>query len=186
MRIQRGIFSTPTKAWTAVAVYTGILYSTLTVAFDLYVSVYDRMGRAVVSSWMNRAFLAAGLLLLLVVIRVAPRKLSGYVAFLLIGLAVAFCLQYLTIPAKRFHFFQYAPLTVLVFDALRFRCQDQSIYVWTLSTVFLIGLGDETIQGLLPDRYFGVVDLAINTAAGALTLAFIGFVWREENYPWPR
>ena len=48
----------------------------------------------------------------------------------------------------------------------------------------LIGLGDETLQWMLPNRYFGIVDLVVNTAAGLFALAFIGFVLGEENYPW--
>ena len=32
-------------------------------------------------------------------------------------------------------------------------------------------------------RFFGVVDLVINSAAGLLTLTLIGFVLEEENYP---
>ena len=50
------------------------------------------------------------------------------------------------------------------------------LYVWTLAVVVLLGLGDETIQSMLPTRYFGLVDMVVNTAAGLFTLAFIGFV----------
>ena len=104
-------------------------------------------------------------------------------SFTLICLGVAFSLQILTIPAKRFHFLQYAPLTVLVFDALRFTIRGRFLYIWTLALVALIGLGDETLQWMLPNRYFGIVDLVVNTVAGLFALAFIGFVLGEENYP---
>lgn len=48
----------------------------------------------------------------------------------------------------------------------------------------LIGLDDETIQWILPSRHFGVLDIFVNAEAGLLTLVFIRFVLREENYPW--
>ena len=170
-------------AWTLVGLYVVLLYSTLTIAFDVYVSLYDDIGKASMSSWINLSFTAVGLVLLawiMLCIRPGP---TGYLALLLIGLVLAFCLQHLTIPAKRFHFLQYAPLTVLVFDAISLRCRTADKYVWTMAVVALIGLGDETIQFILPDRYFGVLDLVINAAAGLLTLVFIGFVWGDENYP---
>lgn len=179
-------FQTETRAWIAVALYTVVLYSTLTVAFDLYVSVYDQVGKATVSFWMNAAVGACAAVVSVVAIwRIRPR-LSGYAALILIGLALAFTLSHLPVPAKRFHFFQYAPLTVLIFDALRFRCRDHSIYVWTMLLVTVAGLGDETIQWLLPDRHFGTLDLVINSTAGLLTLVFIGFVIGDEKYPWGR
>lgn len=185
MRISRGIFATQRLAWIAVALYTIFLYSTLTIAFDLYVSVYDQVGRATVSKWMNLGLAGAVTVVMVVTIAKIRPRASGYLALLLIGLSLVFCVSHLPIPAKRFHFFQYAPLTVLVFDALRFRCRDRGIYVCSMAVVTIIGLGDETIQWLLPDRHFGVLDLVINSAAGLLTLVFIGFVLGEENYPFP-
>ncbi len=185
MKARSGIFATERQAWIAVALYTIVLYSTLTVAFDLYVSVFDRVGKATVSQWMNLSLAGTGaLLVLLTVVWIRPRA-SGYLALLLIGLSLAFCVSQLPIPAKRFHFFQYAPLTVIIFDSLRFRCSDRSIYVCSMALVTLIGLGDETIQWMLPDRHFGTIDLVINSAAGLLTLVFIGFVLGEEKYPFP-
>lgn len=53
---------------------------------------------------------------------------------------LAYALRHLTVPAKRFNFLQYGPLTVLVFDALRFRLHDRYLYVWTFAAVALIGL----------------------------------------------
>jgi hypothetical protein len=179
----KAIFQSEKTAWLAAGIYTIILYSTLTVAFDVYVSVYDQIGRASMSRWINLGFAAAGVMLLLWILLSIRPRLSGYIALLLIILVITFCLHYLKIPAKRFHFFQYAPLTLILFDAISFRCQDRGKYVWTLALVALVGLGDETIQLMLPDRHFGVLDLVINSAAGLLTLAFIGFVWGEENYP---
>ena len=181
----RTIFAREWHAWVSVFVYTLILYSTLTLAFNLYVRVYDQVGRETVSFWMNAGFVVVGVPLILFALVVYRPGPSGLAALLLIGMTVALCLDQLAVPAKRFHFFQYAPLTVLVFDALRFRCRDRGIYVWAMLLVSLIGLGDETIQWLLPDRYFGVVDVVINSVAGLLTLTFIGFVMGEENYPLP-
>ncbi len=184
MAIERGIFPSVRNAWIAVAAYTVFLYATLTIAYDIFMFYSNRIGPDSMLSYMNLAFVPVGVILLLFIIFSLPRVWGVYLSFTLICLGVAFSLQILTIPAKRFHFFQYAPLTVLVFDALRFTIRGRFLYIWTLALVALIGLGDETLQWILPNRFFGIADLVVNTAAGLFTLAFIGFVLGEENYPW--
>lgn len=181
----RTLFRREQHAWIAVAVYAVILYSTLTIAFDLYVSVFDRVGKATVSWWMNVSLGAAGLAVALLVIRLYRPRLSGYLILLASALTVAFSMNQLSVPAKRFHFFQYGPLTLLLFDALRFRLRGRDLYGWAFIGIALVGLGDELLQAALPDRHFGVVDLAVNATAGAIVLALIGLVAGDENYPWP-
>ncbi len=184
--ITRGIFSSEWKAWAAVAAYTVLLYGTLTVLYDLYIAVYGRLGEVEMSQSINRAFLVAGLALLGFIVLGLPRTVRSYLVFGLICLAVAACLQVITTPAKRLHLFQYGPLTLLVFDAVRFRVASRFRYIWTIVIVSVIGLGDETLQWILPNRHFGIPDLLTNTTAGLLTLVFIAFVLGEENYPYPR
>ncbi len=163
-----------------------LLYSTLTVAFDAYMWLFDRLGRASMGRLMGWTFLVVGLILALFLLFFLPKRKEPYLAFALICLAVAYCVQIIDVPANLFHFLQYGPLTVLVFDALHFHCKDRSIYVWSLTLVVILGVRDETLQSLLPNRYFALEDIILNSAAGLFSLAFIGFVIGEENYPWPR
>ncbi len=181
--IQRTIFSSPGRAWTAVALYTIFLYASLTLAYDIYVRFFDRLGKPFMSSLMIWIYLPVGLALLAFVIFSLPRRPTAYLSFLLICLALVACLNFLTVPAKRFHFLQYGPLTLLVFDALRFRFTGRPLYLWTFVAVTIIGVGDEALQGILPQRHFGLLDIVVNSTAGSLTLAFIGWVIGEEYYP---
>ncbi|MGH9338050.1 MAG: VanZ family protein [Acidobacteriota bacterium] len=181
--VERGIFSTPGKAWVAVAVYTVFLYSTLTLAFDIYVYFFDWLGKPFLSSFMFWMYAPVGLALLGFMWRRLPRRPETYLAFGLIGLALAYCLSILEVPAKRFHFLQYGILTVLAFDALRFKFRDRYLYLWTMAFVSLVGFGDECVQWMLPDRYFGINDVVLNAGAGLLMLAFLGFVI-GDSYPW--
>ena len=183
---QKKIFSSPAKAWSAVAVYTIFLYSTLTLAYDLYMRLYRQIGESSMSMLMGVLYVLLGLILFVFMFFYIPRKFITYAAFMLICFSAGFCLASLEVPAKRFHFLQYGVLTLLIFDAMRFRFSGYSLYVWTLAIVTLIGAGDEVLQGLLPKRTFAVVDIAENSTAGLLTLAFIGFVITEENYPYRR
>lgn len=179
-------FSSETRAWIAVGLYTACLYSTLSVAFRLYVTIYDRVGPATVSQTMNGVLLVAAALGGLWTIRVYRPRPAGYLALLISLLVLLYAMDVLDVPAKRFHYFQYVPLAILVFDALRFRFPAPDLHLYTFATVCLIGLGDEALQGLLPNRYFGVTDLVVNASAGALTLLILAFVVGEENYPFPR
>ncbi len=185
MSVERGIFSSKRKAWAAVAVYLAFLYSTLTLAFNIYVSIFDRMGKPFMSSLMNWMYAPIGLALLALLVLYLPRRPGSFAAFLLIVLAMTYCLNALDVPAKRFHFLQYSILAVLVFEALRFHFRGREHYIWTMVLVFAAGLGDETLQGLLPSRHFGIMDVSVNSAAGLFALLFIGFVLGEEHYPWP-
>jgi hypothetical protein len=58
------------------------------------------------------------------------------------------------------------------------------LYLWSWAAVCVIGLGDEIVQGLLPKRHFGLLDIGVDSLAGVLALAFIGLVIGEESYPW--
>jgi len=186
MRLERGLFSSARTAWLVALVYTIFLYSTLTLAFRLYVWMFARYGKPFMSSLMIWIYVPVGIALLAFLLFRLPRQLGRYLTFLMLGLAMAFCLDRITIPAKRFHFLEYAPLAVLIFEALRFHCRDRYHYVWSMVVVTLVGLGDEVIQGILPNRYFGINEVVTNAAAGLFALVFIAFVLGEENYPWPR
>jgi len=105
MAIERGIFSSARKAWIAVASYTVFLYATLAIAYDTFMFFSNRIGPDSVLSYMNLAFVPVGVALLLFIIFSLPRVWGVYLSFALICLGVAFTLQILTIPAKRFHFF---------------------------------------------------------------------------------
>ena len=43
-------------------------------------------------------------------------------------------------------------------------------------------LGDEFVQSLVPNRYFGWLDIGVNATASLLTLAFIAFVMPGRAY----
>ncbi|MEE8348468.1 MAG: VanZ family protein [Acidobacteriota bacterium] len=183
MTLKDGIFSSAKRAWLAAIAYTLFLYGTLSVAYDVFIFLASDISSDAVSERMNALFLVTGTILLLYLVFRLPRTWSSLLWFSLIGLAVAMTLRGLPLPAKRFHFFQYAPATLLVFDALRFNLKGGWLYLGTLGLVALIGLGDETIQWILPTRHFGILDVLVNAEAGLLTLLFIRFVLREENYP---
>ena len=181
---QRGIFGRERTAWITLGVYTLLLYATLTLTNDLYRATFDWLGKSAVSRGIYAVAALIAVALLVFVWRRLPRTPATYATLVSIGLLTYYTMSLEYIPANRIHFFQYCPLAILGLEALRFRVRDRNVYLWALLLVSLIGVGDEFLQGLLPGRHFDTKDVVVNALAGLLALVFVGFVVREENYPW--
>lgn len=171
------LFPSPRRAWLAVGVYTALLYSTLNLVLQAYLWVFERLGEANVAGLMDGIYAAAGLALLLVL---RPRRLGAYAALTLIAAGLYLFLSEITVPSNGLHFLQYGPLTLLVFDALRFHCRDRYRYVWTVFLVSCIGVGDESLQ-IFAGRRFDSHDLLLNSVASVFVLALIGFVVEPQE-----
>ncbi len=71
-------------------------------------------------------------------------------------------------PEEAFHFVLYSILGLLLFRALVLRVKDYSLYFSAAVLGAIIGTMDETIQWLVPGRYWGLSDIWINFLAVAL------------------
>ncbi len=181
---ETGIFRNEKTAWISLAVYTTLLYSTLTLTYDLYKATFDWLGESTISQGIYAIASLIALAVLIFMWLRLPRTPSTYATVGIIGLLIYYAMAIEDIPANRIHFFQYCPLAILGLEALRFRVRDRNVYLWTFLLVSLIGVADEFLQGLLPDRRFDTKDVVLNSLAGLLALTFVGFAVREENYPW--
>ena len=72
------------------------------------------------------------------------------------------------LPQERVHLLEYGFLAFLVYKALRIDIRDERIYLFTSLLVMFFGLADECIQFLLPNRYFGIMDVLVNGVSGIL------------------
>ena len=180
----KGSFRDEKTAWFSLALYTILLYSTLTLAYDLYIIAFQAFGQGAISQGIYIITLLCVVTWFCYALTRFPRKWTTYAMMGAIGLVIYGTMALEDAPANRIHFFQYFPLGILALEALRFRIHGRAIYIWAFLLVSSIGLGDECIQGLLPNRYFDAKDVMLNSLAGLLALVFVGFVVREENYPW--
>ncbi|MBI2880416.1 MAG: VanZ family protein [Candidatus Tectomicrobia bacterium] len=76
-------------------------------------------------------------------------------------------------PVEEVHFFEYGFLSYLAFHTLRSTRETQGIWTrraWTLALNFAVGLADEGIQSLLPNRFGDIRDVGFNLLAGLLGL----------------
>lgn len=83
-------------------------------------------------------------------------------------------------PEEQVHIFQYGILAVLIYSALGSSRHPAARYGIALVLTSLAGWGDEGIQHLLPNRYFGWSDVRLN-ATGALLGLTAMFTFQRRN-----
>jgi len=89
-----------------------------------------------------------------------------------VGLAYGLFLKFLgKIPIERIHLLEYGLLAMLAKRAADYRMGSALAYIFSAFLVADIGLGDELIQWVLPDRYFDWRDVMTNAVSGVLGLA---------------
>ena len=77
------------------------------------------------------------------------------------------------IPAEKLHLLEYGFLGYLVFKVMSNVRSRMKQYLYAALIVGVIGIGDELIQKLLPNRVCDVKDMALNFISGILGLALI-------------
>ncbi len=87
--------------------------------------------------------------------------LAGLLLYLTFGLAGGSA-------EEAIHYVQYGTLSLLLFRAFSHRVRDYSIYVASTIAGTFVGMVDETIQWLTPDRFFDLRDIWLNFTAVAL------------------
>ncbi len=90
------------------------------------------------------------------------------------------------IPEERTHLFEYGLVAVLIYEALSERLrgpQQASVPGWKVGTIAIaitstLGLIDEGIQALLPNRIFDLRDVGFNVLAGFMSVASVlSLIW---------
>ena len=113
-----------------------------------------------------------------------PRLRSGgraRVAWLVAAVALAGAGLLIPDPAfaaKRVHVFQYALLALVTRGMLASRLSGATLVIAAALTAALLGIHDELLQGLRPERSFGLGDILVNgiaaAAGGCLGVALAG------------
>jgi len=87
----------------------------------------------------------------------------------------------LKIPEEKIHFIEYGFLAYFVFRAISFDLKEEPfVYFLSLLLVSLIGWGDEGLQHILPNRYYQIQDVLLNSISGALGL-YLTYIFRRER-----
>lgn len=147
------------------------IYSTLGIAPETSRWLRDR---GLVDAVFGAGALAILIAVLLIAIRPRPRWSQLGV---LLGVIAAYVmvLARMAIPEERTHLVEYGVVAALVHAALveRRTAGGRVPAPWLLATVgtAIVGVLDECIQALLPDRVFDLRDVGFNVVAAAMAVA---------------
>ena len=155
--------------WTVIAVYTGIIYATLSIVSAVRKALVERFGYNVFDSvyWI---FGGIGLVLLVFLLRTS-RGMALLQKTAVLGLAAAVYAYYLSgmrYAVERIHFLQYGLLGVLVYCGIRRHAPSGFSLIIASMIVYWLGLADEALQHLTASRVGEIGDSVINLVSALL------------------
>jgi VanZ family protein len=163
------------KAWLYVIICIFAIYLTVPLARSIQIYIYDTLGKEFFT-YIVLIIICAGLvtLLYLFIFKLQIRNTSQYIWIIICaGSCVYLTIHLRKYPEEAVHLLEYGLLSILVFNALSYKIRDRSVYVIAGFIVLLVGILDEFIQWLIPGRYWGYNDVAINGLAGVFFLVAI-------------
>lgn len=155
-------------AWLRVFLWTAAIFATVPVARRVQRYVYDTIGKDFFTYMV--LFIFMSLLVALVyflLFRSAVKSAHQYTWLALsAGAYIYTTLQLREHPEEAVHLLQFGFLAYLLYRALSHRIRDWTVYITTLLFVLFIGILDEFIQWLTPERIWSYKDIGINAVAG--------------------
>jgi len=158
------------RSWFYAILWSLLIFITVPVA---------RLIQAYISEHWGREFFLYGVITFFVLALIASLLLShkrtstATNQFWLISIATVFIVYTFQLrrnPEEAVHFVQYGVLSILVYRALTHRITDYGIYFVALLLTISVGILDEALQWLTPDRVWGLKDIRLNATAAALAL----------------
>ncbi len=194
--------------WIIVAVYSGIIFLTLSYARTFSDRMIDRFGKDIFSHITAVTLTGAGILLFLYFIRLKTQRFSRLMSFLLIIALYGFFLNqglregiygfltwlgvdtsfwealdlYPIYAGEKVHFLEYGLLGLLLCKALRYHIKNKTAYLLAILSVYMIGITDEGIQWALPGRVGEYRDIWMNFTSGGLAILAVLLVIRPRVF----
>jgi len=167
--------------WWIVAIYILAIYAFLPFGPRFWRFVLGQWGNSInYLGWFLICVLGVYFLVYLIFQKEA-RAPAVYVAFFLISFAYILILKYMcSTGPERFHPLIYGILSCIIFWAFKNDVKKSRVYLYTTILVFLLGVIDESIQGLLPMRVFAVKDILMNWLSAGMAELFIAFVLKPN------
>lgn len=169
-------------AWFWVALCAVAIFLVVPLARAIQNFVAERWGRSLFGYFVLTATAIAFVSLLYVLIfRLKIRSPSQYIWLSLVaGLYIYFTLKLWRSPEEAVHFLEYGLLGYFLFRALSYSIKDKSIYLVGFLLGALVGIIDEVLQWMVPNRYWDFRDVGLNAlAAGLIQVA----IWKGIRPP---
>ncbi len=158
------------RLWLWILAVVVAIYSTLGLAGTL---VGELRNRGLLDDFFILSFLLVLAAIVTQALKARPRGVEIAVA---IGVAAAYLMVFVRmgIPAvERTHLIEYGVVAVLVYEALTERARGRHVPAPALLAILattLVGMFDEVIQGILPNRVFDPRDILFNTLAAVMAI----------------
>lgn len=166
--------------WLVLVGLIGIIYGTLPFGPRIIKSVSYIIGKEMFSLSIFLSAVFGAIVIFAYTLRSAGSLTTGYIArIVLVGGILYYMGQLITITAERLHFIEYALLGVAVERVLRRYIQDAGRPFVAMLFAYLIGMGDEAIQWLLPNRHGEIMDVFLNGWGGVLGVSLLS--WPHET-----
>ena len=169
------------KAWLFVVLWVFCIYSTLYIVRPICEFLKTNMSFPLVIN-IGLFILLFGSIFLFIKNTVIQKKSTYALIFLLVLIYLA-GFMILEIPEEKIHFIEYGVLAFLVFRAVSIDYKGFKAYGLAFVITSLLGWGDEGIQYLLPNRYYQLKDVLLNSMSGAMGLFFTFVIHRERQRP---
>ncbi|MBF0212865.1 MAG: VanZ family protein [Magnetococcales bacterium] len=167
----------PGPLWAVVAGYLLTIYLTLPLTPIVSKAAFKFLGKretGLIISLVLLIILAGMIWVMFRHIR-AERRIKALLPFVaLIGVA-----SHIDNPVERVHLLEYGILAFLLFRAMG-QPRGARLF-WTYLLVLVAGLSDETIQWMLPNRYFDLRDVGMNGVGAACGLWFGVMIQRPDR-----
>jgi len=165
------------RAWGGALLYIIFVFSTISIMPEVWKVLEGYTQGSIRYLGIVAVLLVAGIIAGGVWRRLKYRRWEPYIALLLIGPIYAYLLdRYAVFPSERLHLVEYGFMGVVLFRALRIDFSHRTAYIASFVATVLIGLGDECIQWVLPQRFFELKDVQLNALSGGLGLLILRFV----------
>lgn len=157
-------------AWLGVALCTLAIFFIVPLARTIQRFVSERWGRELfgytVMACAGVAFISA---LYFLIFKLKIRSIASYAWLTAVVCAyVYFTLKLWQSPEEAVHFLEYGLLGYFLFNALRFRIKDKTIYTAAFLLGCLVGIFDEILQWAVPERFWDFRDVGLNALSSGL------------------
>ena len=185
--ISRALKKPLRSRWSTLILYVVVILVTLPLIPMIWVPIRDGIGPPATTALSTVLGLGGAWVLLKVMRVLTLRKGWSPLRGLALGvsaLVFSFFLWLLENPVEKVHFFQYGFLSFLAYHCIGTTWQGLGIWPLRTATVGLaasVGLLDEAIQYLLPNRFGDIRDVGFNLVAGVMGLVITTLL--QDNRP---
>jgi len=172
--------------WIFIFIYTGIIYSTVSVVPVIRKWLAERFGHDVYN-YLFPVFILLGLYLFFHGVRVirGTALLQYIIGMVLTASLYTWYLLSMDYAVERVHLLEYGGLSILLYIAFNRKLHNIISVPLALILTYLVGLGDEVIQSFLSNRVAEIRDGVTNAVSGLLGLVMylMSLGYRFEKGP---